>query len=73
MPSKCTSRSAPRYGNGRNNTPLTTEKIAVFVPMPNANVKIATNEKPGFFHRIRRPDRKSRATCTLCLYLVYSP
>jgi hypothetical protein len=35
------------YGNGRRITPLTTLKMAVLAPMPNARVKIAMAAKPG--------------------------
>ena len=55
MPSNHTNRSARGYGNDLNNTPLTTEKIAVFVPIPIANVSTATRVKPGLFTRIRTP------------------
>lgn len=37
MLSKYTNRSASRNGNDRKSTPLTTEKIAVFVPIPIAS------------------------------------
>jgi hypothetical protein len=31
----------------------------LFTPMPNANVRLAINEKLGFFRNIRTPNRKS--------------
>jgi hypothetical protein len=40
---------------GLSNTALTTLKIAVFAPMPSANVNTAIAVKPGFFNNIRTP------------------
>src|SRR5215510_13226252 len=52
-------RSGCAYGSGLSNTVLTTEKIAVFAPIPSANVSTATNVRPGFLANIRTPNRKS--------------
>jgi hypothetical protein len=53
------SRSASGYGTGFNNTASTTEKIAVFAPIPSARVRTATVVKPGDFRKLRRPYRRS--------------
>jgi hypothetical protein len=50
-----TRRSESRKGSGRNNSAFTTEKIAVFAPIPSANVMIATAVKPGALASIRTP------------------
>jgi len=42
-----------------SNTVFTTLKIAVFAPMPSANVITATKVKPGFLLSVRRPYFKS--------------
>ena len=36
-----------RIGSGLRSTPLTTEKSAVFAPMPSASVNTAMAAKPG--------------------------
>jgi hypothetical protein len=46
-------------GNGRNNTALTTEKIAVLAPMPSASVITATAVNPGCLSKLRAPKRMS--------------
>ena len=56
-----------RKGSGRISTALTTEKIAVFAPMPSASVSAATAVKPG---RRRARERRSEdpgAGCPCCL------
>src|SRR5689334_1447437 len=55
MLSKYTNRFALGNGNDRKRTPLTTEKIAVFVPIPIANASTATRVKPGLFTNTRTP------------------
>ncbi len=55
VPPTQTKRSDPGYGNGLNSTPLTTEKIDVFVPMPSASARIATIVKPGLLMKILAP------------------
>src|SRR5438067_1713107 len=45
--------------SGRSNTALTTEKMAVFAPMPNASGMMATTVKLGCFASIRSPKRIS--------------
>src|SRR5262249_51500516 len=50
-----TSSFAFAYGNERNNTALTTLKMAVFAPMPSARVTIASTVNAGFFSNIRTP------------------
>src|SRR5262249_23208073 len=54
-----TSRSACGKGNGRSSTPSTTEKIAVFAPIPSASVKTATRVKPGDLRNWRRANLRS--------------
>ena len=54
-----TSCSGSGYGSGFSSTPFTTEKSAVFAPIPSASVRIATAVNPGDFARIRRPNRRS--------------
>src|SRR5467141_2330642 len=54
-----TSRSATGNGNGRNKTPFTTLKMAVFAPMPSASVSTATAVKPGFFSNWRKANLRS--------------
>ena len=43
------------YGSGLSNTPFTTEKIAVFAPIPSARVKMAIRAKPGDLASMRAP------------------
>jgi hypothetical protein len=57
--STVTSRDGSRYGSGRSSTALTTEKIAVFAPMPSASVSTATAVKPGFLRIVRTPNLTS--------------
>src|SRR6266481_4344419 len=54
-----TSCSGSGYGSGFSNTPFTTENRAVFAPMPNASVRIATAANTGDLAIIRTPNRKS--------------
>src|SRR5712692_11559170 len=56
-----TARSASGFGNGSglSKTPLTTEKSAVFAPMPRANVRIAMAAKPELLDNTRKPKRTS--------------
>src|SRR4029077_18849166 len=54
-----TSRSACGKGNGRRSTPSTTEKIAVFAPIPSARVRTATTVKPGDLRSWRNASFKS--------------
>jgi hypothetical protein len=42
-----------------SSTASTTEKIAVFAPMPSASVSSATAAKPGFFRNVRTAYRTS--------------
>src|SRR5205085_4110616 len=46
-------------GSGRSNVPSTTEKMAVFAPIPSARVMIAIDVKPGFFASWRSAMRNS--------------
>src|SRR5215469_4675399 len=46
-------------GRGRSKTAFTTEKIAVFAPIPKATVKTDTTANPRFFARFLNPNRKS--------------
>jgi hypothetical protein len=50
-----TRRSGSGYGSGLKSTEFTTEKIAVFAPMPSASASTATAVKPGRFHNTRAP------------------
>ena len=50
---------ASLYGRLSSKTAFTTEKIAVFAPIPSASVRMATAANPGFFRSIRRPNRIS--------------
>jgi hypothetical protein len=50
-----TSRSGSRYGSGLSNTALTTLKIAVFAPIPNASVITAIAVTLLCFNSIRTP------------------
>ena len=50
-----TSCSGWGYGKGLKSTPFTTEKIAVFAPMPSVRVRIATVVKTGDLRYIRKP------------------
>src|SRR5882724_7582294 len=50
---------ASLYGRLSSKTAFTTEKIAVFAPIPSASVRIATAANPGFFRSIRSPNRIS--------------
>src|SRR5213080_766194 len=63
-----TSRSEAGNGNGRNKTPFTTVKIAVFAPMPSASVNTATAVKPGFFNNWRKANLRS--FITQCLHRI---
>jgi hypothetical protein len=54
-----TTLSASGYGSGLKSTPLTTEKMAVFAPMPSASVTTATAAKPGRFKSVRKATRTS--------------
>ena len=48
-----TSRSAPGKGSGRSSVPSTTEKMAVFAPIPSASVAMAMKLNPGDFSSMR--------------------
>jgi hypothetical protein len=50
---KTTSRSGSPYGIDRSSTAWTTEKIAVFAPMPSANASNATAVKAGLLRNMR--------------------
>ena len=49
-------------GSGSSSTPLTTLKIAVLAPMPNASVRMATIAKPGARTTLRTAQRTSWTT-----------
>jgi hypothetical protein len=59
LPQKRANRSGCGNGSGRNSVALTTLKIAVFAPIPSASIITASAVKPGFFHNIRAPYRRS--------------
>src|SRR5262249_4464255 len=42
-------------GSGFSSTPLTTEKSALFAPIPSASVRIAAAANPQFFANTRSP------------------
>jgi hypothetical protein len=50
-----TRRSAAGNGRGFNSVLSITLKMVVFAPMPSASVSIATNAKPGFCAKFRKP------------------
>ena len=52
-------RSGFGYGSGRINSALTTEKIAVFAPMPSASVRAATMVNAGLRNSPRIANRRS--------------
>jgi CheY-like chemotaxis protein len=54
-PQRPARRSGSRKGSGRSSTALTTLKMAVFAPMPSANVRMTTPVNPRFAKSIRRP------------------
>jgi hypothetical protein len=55
-------RSSCGYGSRRKSTPFTTLKIAVFAPMPAANVTTTTKVNQGFFVRAAMLARTSLMT-----------
>jgi hypothetical protein len=61
-------------GRGRNNSAFTTEKMAVFAPIPSASVKIAMAVKPGLFASIRIPYFRScqNVSMNLPLKIIHS-
>jgi hypothetical protein len=56
---RVTRRCGSGYGNGRNSTPFTTLKMAVFAPIPKARVITATRVKPGFLPNERSANFRS--------------
>ena len=50
----CTIDDGSAYGSGRNSTPLTTLKMAVFAPIPSARVRTAMALKAGRLRRNRK-------------------
>lgn len=60
----CTMRSGSGTGSFFSRIPLTSVKIAVFTPMPNASDSNATAAKPGLFERLRQAWRKSWSICS---------
>src|SRR5579859_6270221 len=57
----CMMREGSSKGRGRRRTALTTEKIAVLAPMPNASTTIAAAEKAGLRRSKRKEKRKSES------------
>src|SRR5215467_11947845 len=55
-------RSGSLYGRLRNRTAFTTEKTAVFAPIPSASIITAASVNPGFFASSRAPNSTSRHT-----------
>src|SRR5208282_5229229 len=47
------------YGSGRTSAAYTMLNIAVFAPMPSANVRTLTAVNPGFFRSMRTAKRSS--------------
>ena len=64
--SSCCQRTSRPSGSecsrGSSRTPSMTEKMAVFAPIPRANVRIATAAKPGRRSRLRNANRMSCTT-----------
>src|SRR5438067_8659444 len=56
-----TMRSGSGARTGLSRTVLTTEKMAVFVPMPSASAITAVIANPGFCRNVRRECCKSRS------------
>jgi hypothetical protein len=54
-----TRRPGSGYGSGWRRTLSTTEKIAVFAPIPSARTTIAAALNPRLFVRFRNPRRRS--------------
>src|SRR5262245_2801380 len=54
-----TSRSGSGNGTGLSSTAFTTEKIAVFAPMPRASADTAAAVNPRLCQNIRRDCRRS--------------
>jgi hypothetical protein len=50
---KSTTRSGSGKATGRNSTAFTTEKIAVFAPIPSVSAASAASENAGFCTNIR--------------------
>src|SRR3954454_20131291 len=57
-----TMREESGYESGRRRTALTSEKMAVFAPIPTASVRTATSVKPGLRRHPRSAYRTSCAT-----------
>ena len=60
-----TSRSGCGYESGCSSTVLTTEKIAVFAPMPSASATIAVSANAGLRHRMRTAYCTSLIKCSM--------
>ena len=60
-PHTLSTRSGSGYGRGLSSTPLTTLKIAVLAPMPNARVSTIVTANPGRFNNILTEYRTSCA------------
>ena len=71
--STSTMRDGSENGSGRNSTPFTTVKIAVFAPIPRPSVTMATAANPAFFVRTRSPYLKSRHKVCIRLLLPRPP
>ena len=59
VPARALFGPAAGNGSGRNNALSTTEKIAVFAPMPSASVRTATRVNPGDLRSWRKASFKS--------------
>src|SRR5258708_2223041 len=56
----CTSDCGSGYLRGLSRIVLTTEKMAVFAPMPTARITMAVTVKPGVLASDRSPNLRSR-------------
>src|ERR1044072_8800287 len=66
-------RSGSLAASGRNNTALTTLKIAVFAPMPSASVSTAIAVNAGFFANPRNANRISLNNKSITLFPIVRP
>jgi hypothetical protein len=64
-PHAITSRSALAYGSGWSSTALTTLKIAVLTPTPNASVNSAVAANAGFLRSDRAAKPTSLTKCSM--------
>jgi hypothetical protein len=69
---KITSRSGSGKGTGFSRTALTTEKTAVFAPIPSVSAAMAVKVKPRFWANIRSECFRSLRNVSSIRHLVES-